>query len=39
MENEHRRWPWNDDRDEENEIEPYDETEDVRHRRHDWEDW
>ena len=34
-----RRWPWNVNNDDENFIEPYDETEDVRKKSNDFDEW
>ena len=31
-----RRWPYNDERDDEDYVEAYDELEDVKPRKHDW---
>lgn len=34
-----RRWPYTRDYEEDDGVEPYDETEDVRPRRDEWYEW
>ena len=34
-----RRWPWNEYPDDEDRIEPYDETDEVRRKDDDFNDW
>ena len=39
MSKEVRRWPWNEYPDDEDRIEPYDETDEVRRKDDDYNDW